>query len=107
MVCANRGSRPMRAPLWVLLGALWAASAHAQVFSPGELSKNHKHIDGIAQCTKCHGEGNKNDNSKCLECHGIGSSTLDDKCLACHEEIGWLRGASRGLHGIEAGKLFE
>lgn len=51
--------------------------------SPGELAQVHAHLEGVANCTKCHTLGEKVENSKCLD---------------CHERIDGLINAGRGLH---------
>jgi hypothetical protein len=72
----------------VVLQAGFAAGASAQI-SPGPLSRAHADLEGVTNC---------------LKCHGIGQRTVDTKCLDCHREIGALRDQKRGLHGLAAGK---
>ncbi len=66
---------------------LLAPLAYAQV-SPGPLSKVHAHLDGNANCTKCHSRGD---------------GGMDAKCLQCHREITALRAQKRGFHGRKPG----
>jgi len=80
-----------------------AITANAQI-SPGDLSKAHAKFEGISNCTKCHGVGNKVTREKCLECHkeiqaniaankGYHASkeVTGKQCVTCHNEH----------HGIE------
>lgn len=57
--------------------------------SPGPLSRAHADLEGVTNC---------------LKCHGIGQKTVDAKCLECHTEIRWLRDAKRGVHGGSLGR---
>jgi hypothetical protein len=61
--------------------------AQAQI-SPGELSKAHASLEGIANCTQC---------------HTLGHTLANDRCLACHDEIGARIRAGRGPHARSAG----
>ncbi|WP_430932231.1 hypothetical protein [Saccharicrinis sp. 156] len=83
----------------LLLGLLLQAlNSYAQL-SPGELSKVHAHLEGLANCTKCHVLNQKETTSKCLECHTEIQSLIDQgkgyhasskveskKCAKCHGE---------------------
>lgn len=51
--------------------------------SPGDLIKDHAHLDGMSNCTQCHTFG-----------EGIPSK----KCLDCHKEINSLVKQKRGYH---------
>jgi hypothetical protein len=66
--------------LFVIL--LHSGIAIAQ-FSPGDLSKAHKHLEGSQNCTQC---------------HELGKEIRGAKCLGCHEEIKMLIDTKRGLH---------
>ncbi len=81
-----------------ILLLLAALPARAQI-SPGELSRFHAKLEGIANCTRCHVLGQEVSNAKCLECHtqiqarqnantGYHSSgeANDKPCRACHSE---------------------
>jgi predicted CXXCH cytochrome family protein len=84
----------------VLMGLLlWLApSAHAQLISPGKLSRAHTYLEGIRNCTSCHSLGNQGiDNQKCLTCHtplqrrigagqGFHASVSGQNCADCHKE---------------------
>jgi Cytochrome c7 and related cytochrome c len=74
-----------------------ASQAHAQVFSPGVLSKAHKDLEGLANCTKCHVEAGRHDNARCNECHkeigrrqgrgeGYHARVKNQQCAECHRE---------------------
>jgi len=54
----------------------------AQV-SPGKLSVAHVHLEGMANCTKC---------------HNLGARVSNDKCLDCHQEIALRIKEQRGYH---------
>ena len=73
-------------------------NASAQI-SPGELSKVHADIEGVSNCTKCHGVGNKVTREKCLDCHKVIKANIDAKkgyhassevstkeCAVCHND---------------------
>jgi len=68
-------------------------------FSPGDLSEQHKSLEGIKNCQKCHSIGEKISEAKCLECHeqikilidgNIGyhgsSESISQECSTCHSE---------------------
>ncbi len=69
---------------WALLALLWASGAPADVFSPGDLSRPHAALEGLANCTKC---------------HAAGEQLSPDNCLACHKDVQARIGAGKGLHG--------
>ncbi|MDP2342064.1 MAG: cytochrome c3 family protein [Deltaproteobacteria bacterium] len=88
----------------VVVGTLAAGGAWAQ-FAPGPLSKAHADVDGMGNCTKCHGEGARHDNSRCLECHteiarrkssgeGYHARLGAQLCAECHREH---RGAAASI----------
>ncbi|MCC6815833.1 MAG: cytochrome c family protein [Saprospiraceae bacterium] len=71
---------------------------NAQI-SPGKLSKQHSHLEGINNCTQCHTLGEAVSNEKCLNCHSLlnerikankgfhASSEIKGKdCFSCHSE---------------------
>lgn len=75
-----------------------AVAVSAQL-SPGDLTSAHAHLEGIANCTKCHVLGDKVTNDKCLECHTeiksrmasrkgyhASSEVVGKDCFACHSE---------------------
>ena len=55
----------------------------AEWISPGELSKAHKELAGIANC---------------LKCHPLTEGITDTQCRACHEKINKRIEENRGLH---------
>jgi hypothetical protein len=76
---------------------LAAGGVHAQILSPGPLSKAHSMIEGMGNCVRCHGEGSRHDNARCLDCHTEIRSRKDAKagyharlgaqtCAECHAE---------------------
>ena len=67
-----------------LLAVLWAAGAPADVFSPGDLSRPHAALEGLANCTKC---------------HAAGEQLSPDRCLDCHKDVRARISAGKGLHG--------
>ncbi len=73
----------MRRALLLLLVGL-GASARADLFSPGELSKQHRALEGLSQCTRC---------------HPAGGQLSQETCLACHQELQPRLGKGLGFHG--------
>jgi hypothetical protein len=72
-----------------LVAALSALVARADLFSPGELTKQHEAFEGISNCTKCHPSGKQ---------------LSQDTCLApCHTELQPRIAAGKGLHGRLSG----
>lgn len=82
-----------------LAAICWAATAHADVFSPGELSKPHHALEGLGNCTQCHPAGQRLSQASCLNCHtelkpriqkGLGFhgriSGEQLNCENCHKE---------------------
>lgn len=67
----------------LVFSILVASFNGAAQISPGELAKVHAHLEGIANCTKC---------------HSLGDKVSNDKCLDCHVEIRSRRDASKGFH---------
>ncbi len=66
----------------LLVLVLLAAPLRAQL-SPGDLHKAHAFLEGVKNCTKC---------------HGLGSKLAVDKCLDCHRPIESERRSGQGLH---------
>lgn len=67
--------------------------------SPGELSKAHAELEGLANCTQCHEIGKKVSNDKCLSCHQEVRKRIDQgkgyhfsrevrgkDCASCHSD---------------------
>ncbi len=81
------------ARLWIV-AALAAAIAilafprlaHAQLLSPGPLSKAHASIEGDQHCSDCHSSGKRVDQNACLKCHA---------------DLGARIAAGQGLHGLQ------
>ena len=82
------------APISILI--LCAGSVSAQL-SPGELSRAHAHLEGLDNCSKCHGFEQQISGEKCLACHtflgerikpgkGLHSNQEYRQCELCHVE---------------------
>lgn len=80
-----------------LLVVLSHAELRAQFTSPGKLSQAHKHLEGDANCARCHDVGRKSFRDNCLQCHGEIQSRIKDghgyhfftrklECSTCHKE---------------------
>ncbi|HEY8076070.1 MAG TPA: hypothetical protein VIF62_18215 [Labilithrix sp.] len=67
-----------------VLVTVFARVAHAQLLSPGPLSKSHASLEGDQNCNACHSSGKQVDQGGCLK---------------CHSDLGARIGAGRGLHG--------
>lgn len=86
--------------LIVTVFLLCGTAVHAQIISPGKLSKAHSFLDGISHCTTCHELGKPGiTNDKCLECHtpiqqsienleGLHgrAEIIEQSCAGCHVE---------------------
>lgn len=82
----------------LLLTALAAAPAGAQIISPGKLAEAHAELEGIRSCTRCHRLGQAGvDRDRCLECHellrrrivqdeGFHAGVAEDDCASCHKD---------------------
>lgn len=82
-----------------ICGILLAAApdiCRAQI-SPGELSRAHEQLEGIANCTQCHEQGKEITGAKCLACHveirtaieskhGLHFRNSSSTCVSCHKE---------------------
>lgn len=62
---------------------LLASSALQAQLSPGDLHQSHEFLEGVANCTHCHGGDQE---------------LVPDNCLACHNRIKESREIGRGLH---------
>jgi len=80
----------------ILLALSSIQSLYAQL-SPGDLQKSHAQLEGLENCTKCHGVGQQISSSKCLACHTILQDQIQNKkglhanpgyeqCEKCHIE---------------------
>lgn len=65
---------------------LHARLAHAQLLSPGPLSKAHASLEGDQHCNDCHSSGKRVDQGGCLK---------------CHNDLGARINAGQGLHGLQ------
>lgn len=67
--------------------------------SPGDLTKFHKDLEGMSNCTKCHNLGKQLSNDKCLNCHTeirdritqkagyhYSAEVKNKECRECHSE---------------------
>lgn len=83
----------------LLLLAVVALPARADLFSPGDLAKAHGNLSGLGSCTKCHPVGGQLSQEACLDCHtelapridkgaGFHGRITNDKraCETCHHE---------------------
>jgi hypothetical protein len=66
----------------MLILVLSTADGFTQL-SPGDLHKSHAHLEGLKNCS---------------ECHGIGQKISSDNCLKCHEMIRERIDSNQGLH---------
>lgn len=80
---------------WILLTLLSTSMPAAAQISPGPLSRAHKSINGLTDCTTC---------------HELSTGEPTFKCLDCHTEIAWRIKAGKGLHAsynLKAGSSLE
>jgi hypothetical protein len=91
-----------RHELWLctlaVLALLAPRLAHAQLLSPGELSRAHQSLDSDTKCLECHSSGKRTDNQLCNHCHGDvaaavragtglhGKQYAKKPCAECHIE---------------------
>jgi len=82
------------------ISILLLLSGHGTVFaqfSPGELSRAHKELEGSTNCTQCHEVGREISGKKCLACHeeinaalrlrkGYHFGVSSKACVTCHKE---------------------
>jgi hypothetical protein len=108
-------------PIALLLGA---GAARADVFSPGDLSRPHAALEGLANCTKCHVAGERLAPERCLECHKELAVRLEQgkgfharipaaerACERCHHEhqgrtfalVDWGPGGKKGFDHAKTG----
>jgi thioredoxin reductase/ferredoxin len=73
-------------PLAVALLLLSGAAPLAAQVSPGPLARAHAQLEGVTNCTQCHGRS---------------GTEMPAKCLSCHREIAWLVREDRGLHAAD------
>jgi hypothetical protein len=88
-----------RGSLAVALGLVLVIRAgHAQLLSPGKLSRPHASLEGVAQCSACHELGKRGvDDARCLSCHeplarrvaqrkGFHATLRALPCAQCHKD---------------------
>jgi hypothetical protein len=87
--------------------------------SPGDLHNSHAHLEGLKNCSKCHGVGQRLKAFQCLECHQILKEEISQKkglhsrsgyqeCQKCHVEhhgrdfdlIWWENGKENFKHEL-------
>jgi hypothetical protein len=96
-------------------------AAHAQLLSPGPLSKAHHSLEGDSHCNDCHSSGKRVDQNACLKCHsdlatrmnagqGLhGRNYRGQGCQTCHiEHLGstptkWPGGGPSSLNHAQTG----
>lgn len=72
-----------QASLLLIAGMLLISIARAQI-SPGELHRSHSFLEGVDNCSQCHGSS---------------TEQIPAKCLACHTAIALRQAKQKGLHG--------
>lgn len=83
--------------LIILFALLMVCSLSAQWISPGDLSKGHKDLENINNCTLCHVIGGKIQAERCLTCHSKLKHEMEEQrgyhylykdrvCTECHKE---------------------
>lgn len=117
------------APLAVTAALLLAGRARADLFSPGELAKQHQNLSGMSNCTQCHPAGGQLSADKCLDCHtelkpevqagrgyhGHLSAEQKTKCETCHHEhqgvtfalVNWGKGGKKAFEHARTGWPLE
>ena len=69
--------------LLILIVLTLTSSVSRAQLSPGDLSEAHASLEGVTNCTNCHGGDQE---------------LVPDKCLSCHTRIQNQRSAGEGLH---------
>ncbi len=64
------------------LSSISARRVSGQI-SPGPLAQPHAQLEGVRNCTQC---------------HGTRKEEMTTHCLACHRDIAWLIDSGRGYH---------
>jgi len=104
---ARRLTRLLACTAWLLAAIPGVASAQVRI-SPGPLSRPHAALEGITNCSKCHGASREMSPEKCLSCHkpiaervarktGV-HRAAGDNCARCHIEH---RGVDAELRRIQ------
>ena len=76
----------MRSIALIVVIVMLRTTLSAQI-SPGELHRAHASLEGVENCTKC---------------HGVKRELVADKCLACHTAIAQRLQTGTGLHGKQS-----
>jgi hypothetical protein len=103
-----------------------AFAARGDVFSPGPLARGHQQLEGLSNCTQCHVQGARLEETRCLDCHkelkeslaakkGFHGRLTDQRCNLCHHEHGgrdfalidWGAGGEKGFDHRQAGWVLE
>jgi hypothetical protein len=82
--------------LSIFIIALLTGAGSAQL-SPGELHQSHAQLEGLKNCSECHGIGQKISSDNCLVCHKLLKERIDSQqglhaqsgyseCKKCHVE---------------------
>jgi hypothetical protein len=101
---------------------LFSVQAYSQI-SPGELSRAHKLLDGMNNCTQCHNLGKEISGEKCLHCHkeiqqrinaqhGFHFKKKNEDCIECHKDhrgsdVSLLRWEKKNFSHEETGYVLE
>ena len=94
--CCQRNVRKVFAVITMMITLTYFQSAYAQ-FSPGELTKFHRQLEGSQSCTQCHELGKEISGKKCMDCHteiqqsigqkhGYHFTNASQACVTCHKE---------------------
>lgn len=70
------------------LSTAFSRRVHGQI-SPGPLAQPHAQLEGVRNCTQC---------------HGTRKEEMSSRCLACHRDIGALVDSGRGFHASVSGR---
>ena len=95
-VMSSKLPRANRHNIIVMLLMLIGINSSAQI-SPGKLHRSHAFLEGVQNCSECHGTDRKLVAEKCLACHRLIKSGLDNRtglhgsqgyqqCQTCHVE---------------------
>jgi len=83
--------------LLILLILVFYTTDGLTQLSPGDLHKSHAHLEGLKNCSECHGIGQKIAQANCLKCHqllrerinsnqGLHAQPGFEACEKCHVE---------------------
>ncbi|HET9552456.1 MAG TPA: hypothetical protein VFP50_05765 [Anaeromyxobacteraceae bacterium] len=112
----------------LLLAILLPGAARADLFSPGDLTRAHAALEGLASCTRCHEAGEQLSPDTCLDCHKeLKARVIQGKgfhgrlgeplrhCQACHHEhqgrdfklVDWGAGGKKAFDHVRTGWALE